>query len=266
MDEQPPVRPPYESEHETPEPSANEFVRTIEPVQKDKKKRRIGLIIGIVITILLLGGGAYAAIKQRKATPTSSGPTSQASEQPKPLIDTTTKRYSSNQFYLDIDIPSDWEVKDEQGSGVFTATSPNVAIPTTGTSTTGKVILTMRDKNQKLPEFDKGNATAVLDSEKIAYTKPSSAQRGQTYVSFLAYPTATSSSLIDGIYITGDFGYQKEQAIPKIDIQKVDPIISLTFMACDGSCTKQIAIAPDAWQSAEFGGVLKKMLQSLTVN
>lgn len=265
MDEQQP--PSYEPipPDEAPEPTPNEFVRTIEPVQQAKKKRRLSLIIGLVL-LLLLGGGAAYFITKHKQPPTSNGPTSQASEPPKALLDTTTKRYSSSQFYLDIDLPSDWEVKDEQGSGIMTATSPNIAIPTAGTNTTGRVVLTLRDKSQKLTEFDKGNATATIDSEKIAYTKPSSAQRGQTYVSFLTYATATSTSLIDGIYITGDFGYQKEQAIPKVDIQKIDPIISLTFMACDGSCTKQIAITPDAWQAADFGVVLKKMLQSLTVN
>lgn len=265
MNEQP-VQPSYQPSQEPTEPPAHEFVGTIAPVQQDKKKNRLKLVIALVVVLLVLSGAGFVVMKKRSATHTSSAPTSQAAEQPKPLLDTTTKRYSSSQFYLDIDIPSDWEIKDEQGSGVMTAMSPNVSIPTTGTNTTGKVILTMRNKSQKLPEFDKGNATATINSEKIVYTKPSSAQRGQTYISFLTYPTATSTSLVDGIYITGDFGYQKDQAIPKIDIQKVDPIISVTFMACDGTCTKAIAIAPDAWQSAEFGGVLKKMLQSLTVN
>lgn len=266
MDNQPPTTNPYQPE-EAPEPSINEFVRTVEPVQQAKKKRHLGLVIGLVVGVLLVAGAAaFYVFNKRHASTTSAGPTSQASEQPKAVINPTTKRYSSSQFYLDIDLPADWEIKDEAGSGIMTATSPNIAIPTAGTKTTGKIILTMRDKSQKLTEFDKGNATGVMDSEKIVYTKPSSAQRGQTYISFLNYPTSTSTSLINGVYITGDFGYKQDQAIPKVDIQKVDPIISLTFMACDGTCTKTLGITSEAWQSADFGGSLKKILQSLTVN
>ena len=68
------------------------------------------------------------------------------------------------------------------------------------------------------------------------------------------------------MYITGDFGYKKDQAIPQVDIAKIDPAISLTFSACDGACTKSIGITPAAWADPNFGGALKKILQSFTIN
>lgn len=120
-----------------------------------------------------------------------------------------------------------------------------------------------------MPEFDKGNAVAVRESEKIAYTKPSSVQRGSTYLSFLQYASSTATSL-DGAYITGDVGYQKDQAIPKADFTPVDPVISLTFVKCaDNSCTGEgtpIGVATTMWEDASFGKPLKTMLQSLVVN
>lgn len=266
MDEQRPIPTHHYDEDDIPPQPVDQFVRSVEPVQKAKKKRRLTLIVTLIVLLLAAGGGAWFMSKNKKPVASTAPNTSEASTQPKVVIAGETQRHSSAQFYLDIDIPKDWTVVDEPGSGVMTATSPNIAIPTGSGTTTGKVILTLRAPSQKLPEFDEGNATAVIDSEKVSYTKPSPAQRGQTYLSYLAYPTSASSSLIDGVFITGDFGYTKDQAIPKVDIDKVDPIISITFVACDGSCTKGFGITPDAWKSAEFGQPLQKMLQSLTVN
>ena len=236
--------------------------------QKHKKKGLIKFVIIIVVLLLAGGGGAYAYLNNKNTKEAQKNePVAEVAKQPKATINTETKRYSSTQFSLDFDQPIDWDIKEDTETGLLTATSPNVSIPAPGGgATTGRVALTIKGKDQKLPELDKGNALAILDSEKVAYTKPSSAQRGQTYISFLGYPGSESNELIDGVYITGDFGYQKEQAIPKLDIQKVDPIISLSFTACDGTCTKAIGITPEAWAAAEFGGVLKKILQSFTIN
>ena len=260
-----PPQPPLDEE---PPMAPRDYLKQVEPLQKHKKRRFIRFVIILVILLTAIGSGAYFYLKDRTAKQIQKQqPVPEAAVQPKVSIDATTKRYSSSQFSLDFDYPSDWDVKDEQTGGTLTATSPNLSIPAVGGgSTTGRITLTIRGKNQKLPEFDKGNAIAVLDSEKVAYIKPSSAQRGQTYISFLSYPASANKVLIDGVFITGDSGYQKDQAIPKVDIQKIDPIISLTFTACDGTCTKAIGITPEAWASNDFGGILKKILQSFTIN
>ena len=264
MDEQ--TQPQFKQPEDTPPQPVGEYLNTVEPLQKHKKKNLIKLIIITIVLIAAAGGGAFMYLSKRpKGQPQTSAPVSEVAK-PSVGITTETKRYSSSQFFLDFDQPSDWELTDELASGILKATSPDLNIPTPGGTTTGKVVLTIKGKSQKLPEFGTGNATAVIDSEKVAYTKPSSAQRGQTYLSFLSYPASSSTGLIDGVYITGDFGYTKEQAIPKVDIQKVDPVITLTFFACDGSCTKPMGITPEAWAVPEFGGALKKLLQSFTIN
>ncbi len=268
MDEQQHSHFTEETEEQEPQQSVKERLSNDEPLQAHKKRGLIKTIIIMAVLLLGVATGAVAYLKNKdskKAQQTA--PVTEVAKQPKPAINTETKRYSSSQFYLDFDQPIDWEIKDEPGSGLLTATSPNLSIPAAGGGvTTGRVTLTIKSKNQKMPDFDTGNAVAVIDSEKVAYTKPSSAQRGQTYISFLSYPASASTSLIDGVYITGDFGYKKDQAIPKVDVTNIDPIISLAFYACDGTCTKAIGITSEAWASPEFGGVLKKILQSFTIN
>lgn len=138
----------------------------------------------------------------------------------------------------------------------------------TGQNVTGQITLTIRDPSQPLPEFDKGNATATIDSVKIAYSHPSQNQRANTYMSFLTYASSAASG-IDGIYITGDYGYKKVQAIPKVDIQKIDPITSITFAKCaDNSCsgkTTPLNLAVSDWQNGQLSGPLTKMLESLSI-
>lgn len=268
MDEQIPPQQSRESQDELSPRPVSEYLKQVEPLQKHKKQRSLTFFVGLIVFLIVLGGGGLMYMKSKSEQKAQQKePVAEVAEQPNVAITTDTERYSSSQFALDFDHPSDWEIKEEQTAGILTATSPNVSIPATGGGViTGRVVLTVKSKSQKLPEFDKGNALAVIDSEKVAYLKPSSAQRGQTYISFLNYPASSSSGLIDGVYITGDFGYQAEQAIPKLDIQKIDPIIQLTFLACDGTCSKPIGITPAAWAAPEFGGALKKILQSFTIN
>jgi hypothetical protein len=182
-----------------------------------------------------------------------------------------TEHHTSAQFMLEFDYPKDWKVSDEAGSGKLTATSPGVMLKdASGKSYMGQVVLTVRNKQQALPEFDKGNAVAAVESTKINYTKPSQVQRAATYISFLRYATSTSSKALDGVYITGDVGYQKDQAIPKADFTPVDPIISITFVKCsDESCSgtgTASAIESSMWSENTFGKPLQTMLQSLIVN
>ncbi|HEY5667565.1 MAG TPA: hypothetical protein VIR03_00205, partial [Candidatus Saccharimonadales bacterium] len=199
-------------------------------------------------------------------------PATQASttaERPVALITSQTKNHSSPDFNLSFDYPADWTVIDTLGSGVITARSPALQLKDAQSRNfTGQIVLTMRSKQLPLPEFDKGNAAAIRVSEKIAYSKPGASQRGSTYISFLNYASSAELTL-DGIYITGDVGYQKSQAIPRADIVPIDPVVSISFVKCaSGSCNTEgtaIGIAPAMWDDAAFSGPLKKVLQSLVI-
>lgn len=221
-------------------------------------------VIWIVIAVIIVAAIAYLLLGRSPKKPASNNSSqTQTSRQSAGQITSETANYDSSNFNLSFDYPKDWQVKDEAGSGILTVTSPSIKLQgTDGQQVDGKVIMSIRDQSQKLTEFDKGNATAILDSQKIAYTKPPQTQRGSTYISFLNY-SGSSAQGLDGIYVTGDNGYQKGQAVPEVDISKVDPIIDITFVkASDNS---QLTLSADEWNDSSFSAPLKNMLQSLQI-
>lgn len=241
-----------------------------QPQQPPKAKRPMRKWFVILIVLILVAGsaGAYWYMGRKPKAPAAKANT--PAQQAAPLISSQTQNHSSPDFNLSFDYPTDWTVTDTLGSGVITVRSPALQLKDAQSqSFTGQIVFTIRSKQVPLPEFDKGNATAIRVSEKIAYSKPSASQRGSTYISFLNYASSAGSTL-DGIYVTGDVGYQKDQAIPKADIVPIDPVVNVSFVKCaNSSCNADgaaIGIAPSAWDDAAFSGPLKKMLQSLTIN
>ncbi len=210
------------------------------------------------------GFGIYSKFLKNKGNstpPAQTASSQQTSTKAASKIASETAHYDSTNFNLGFDYPKDWTVTDAAGSGILTAVSPSMQLTnSSGQTVTGQVVLKIRDKTQKLTEFNSGNATATRDSLKIAYTKPTQTQRGSTYLSFLQY--AASGSGLDGIYITGDNGYQKGQAIPLVDITKVDPVISIIFQ---DSSSKQMSIAASMWDDQSFSGPLTSLLKSLSI-
>lgn len=241
---------------------------------KDKHTKR-NILIALCILLLAIGGGAaywfFVREKPAQNTAANKPASQQAQSEPVSAIAEETKNHNSKNFSLSFDYPKDWNVVDEESGEKLTATSP--AMQLTGADNqkvTGQIVLTFRKQGQPLGEFDAGNALAIRDSEKVAYTAPSPGQRGSTYLSFLAYANAANPAALDGVYVTGDSGYQKGQAVPLVDISKVNPVITLTFQSCtDGACSDAsppLAIANSMWDAAVFSGPLKKMLESLVVN
>ena len=217
-----------------------------------------------VVIIAAAGAGAYFYKHKNKSQTASENTAVQTAPA---TISSQTKKYSSPNFYLSFNYPSDWTVTDK-GGGVMTVVSPPIGLTSAnGQKVTGQITLTFRNKSQPLPEFDKGNAVAALESQKVAYAHPSQSQRASTYVSFLTYSGSTSG--IDGIYITGNTGYKAAQAIPKADFVPVDPIVNLTFAKCsDTQCTGKtmpLTISVSTWKNPQISTPLTKMLESLTI-
>jgi hypothetical protein len=241
--------------------------------------RKVVLISFVLLVVLAAAGFAVYKLvlnKDDKKTNKQAAGTSQqsstAASDNESLIASETEHYTSTGFIgLEFDYPKDWKVTEGTDGGVLTVKSPVLSLKQAGGQTSnGQVVFTVRNKQQALPEFDKGNAVAAIESEKINYTKPSSAQRAATYLSFLTYASSSQAGAIDGVYITGDVGYQKDQAIPKADFLPVDPVISVTFVKCsDSTCSDNgtaTGIDASMWKDAKFGVPLKSMLQSLTIN
>ena len=257
-----------------------DYLRNLSDKQPKKSKTNIWLVIALVILALLVVATAlYLFVlrpnskteptkdtaEQSQSTPTTSQPASSNpnSEQTPP----TMKEYDSTNFQIVLKVPSDWTTSDAPGKLTLTST-PMQLTDSSGSQKTGAIVVTIRGKQTKLPEFTAGNATAVLTSERLKYTSPVAGQRDSTYLSFLQYNGTTTKGSLDSIYITGNAGYQKGQNIPEVDVTKVDPLVTVSFIECSTKCTadaKSLTVSSSVW-SGQLKATVDAILQSLQLS
>jgi hypothetical protein len=226
-------------------------------------------IVKLVVLIVVVAGLGYAAYyfgshyHSGSNSPVKKTTSSSSSSK----IATPSQTYTSSYQDLSFEYPSGWKVNET--SSVITATSPATRLTSYNRqSVTGRVIFRVRAQSSSLPEFSAGDATAILPSQTITYTSPATGQRGSTYISFLNYANSKGNG-IDGVYITGDTGYQAGQNSPESDIQAVDPVISFTFVKCSNkacSSTDPLTISTSSWSSKAFSASLLTMLESLSIS
>jgi hypothetical protein len=228
------------------------------------------LLLTAIITGAIGGAAWYYWLKDEPKSTTSDTSDEQSkTPTPAPVAEPDpTETYTSSAFQLQFDYPEGWKVTegaDNKIIGVSTATKFKTV---SGGTQTGQVLFTIQHKQASLPDFTSGNALAVYESEKVDYAKPSQTQRASTYISFLNYAASTTKGL-DGIYVTGDNGYKKDQYVPLVDVSKSDPLITLTFRSCDDDkCAtpgKPLTISANAWGDTGFAKPLRTMLQSIIV-
>ena len=240
------------------------------------KKHRVLRFFGWLILIALLTGGIggagwYFFLRQPMAEikASSKNDANQASSASTPAK-TDTKHYASTNFALEFDYPSSWVVTDSTAKLTITAPATKLPVATASASDSKYVqtVVTFQNRQATIAAFKSGNATAIAESEKITYTKPSSVQRANSYLSFLSYADSAIDGL-DGVYVTGDNGYQVGQAIPQVDIAKADPLITVTFNSCsDSKCAtpgKPATLSAKVWQDATFAKPIRSLLQSIIV-
>jgi hypothetical protein len=264
---------PHEGEvHEyQPDPQSTlEYLRSIAPQRKRNRTKRVVITLVTLVMLAGLAGGAYWLFFRSKPTPKPAQQNANTQQSSESSTTKSTKHYSSSTFGLEFDYPEDWTAAETAGSGTLTVRSPATQLKSaTGQKVTGQVLLTFRNKQQTLTEFNEGNAVAARESVKLTYAKPSSTQRGSTYVSFLRYARTSNGQALDGVYVTGDNGYQTGQAIPKADFTPVDPIISVTFTKCaDRECTRDgtpLSIQSSSWSDHALSKPVLAMLTSLVV-
>ena len=265
---------PSANEHDDFEAAAESTVDLDQFMPQLKRKHTVLRAVVWVIVILLVlaaaGGGVYELSKHK--TPSKQNTNSQqqsANTKNQPAITAATTQYSSSNFNLTLNYPQGWNVSDS-GNGKMTVTSPTMQLTgANGQSQTGQVVLTIQNESStNFSMFSKGNAVAVLSSQHITYANPTPTQRATTYVSFLQYAATNTHGALDGVYVTGDSGYQQGQAIPEVDITKVDPVIAVTFNQCsNASCgsSKPMSIDSSMWKDTGFSGPILKMLESLAL-
>jgi hypothetical protein len=135
-------------------------------------------------------------------------------------------------------------------------------------SFSGQIVFSIQNKQTSVTQFAPGKAVAALESQKIAYKKPTANQRAQTYISFVNYSGAVTS--IDALYVAGDNGYQAAQSIPQADVVQADPLVTISFLKCaDATCQAAgtaTSIPTSDWSDTSLSTPLLNLLKSLTIN
>jgi Tfp pilus assembly major pilin PilA len=246
-----------------------DYLHTVNPHKK--KRLWLRLLSAVLILALLAGAAVYAYPRylKKKPAPTVATHSTPAKKPAKAAI--ATKHFDSSNFSLGFEYPEGWAVSDNAEAARLTVTSPVVSRKTaSGTTEQVRSIMTIAPKGQGLTPFDKGGGLAVRPSEKIKFLNPTSAQRAETYLSFIQYSTTATGSSFDGIYITGDNGYEKDQYIPKADMLERDPMVVINFERCaDSKCSgtpASISFPSTVWDDDSFKAPLLTLLTSLSVN
>lgn len=228
----------------------------------------------IVLVVLLLAAGVLYALKVRhnpvsKQSPNSSTTSSGGSQQAANEPTVPTKSYTSNTFSLSFNYPEQWQVHDTGMPPLTVTSTPMTLKDASGQQVTGEVVVTIQQQGQLPKDFSGGDAVAVLDSQKINYSHPTSDQRAQTYLSFLQYAATTTHGALDGIYVTGNLGYKRLQPVPSTDITPRDPLVYVVFVKCANSTcsgtTTPLSIASDDWSDPNFRAPIKTLITSLSI-
>jgi len=251
----------------TPVPPVNNYG----PPKKAKKSKWWVWVVLLVVIILGLGAWVYIGhktpAKKTLATNTVVKKTKIAlpSKTP-PSIPTSS--HTSSSYGLTFSYPTSWSVVDS-GSAPLLTTSPAMnLISDNGQTVLGQIVLTISQPNL-LPAGFTSSSVAVLTSQKIAYSKPGATQAADTYLSFVQYPSTNIIGGLNGIYVSGNYGYQKDQVIPASNINQVNPLIYFSFYSCaNSSCPlssrQPLTISSSEWSKLSFKDPLLLIIKSLS--
>jgi cytoskeletal protein RodZ len=251
-----------------------DFAHSVVQRHQTSRRQRLVTILLSVVLLVIVGAFAYWLFTGKKS-PTHAGKaasTQQAvrsatsSNEAAPSV--ATKSYTSSDFNLSLNYPDTWNLVDN-GNGPMTITSPAVQLTSAaGRPVTGEITMTIQQQGQLPASFSAGTALAVLNSQMITYKQPTASQTSQAYLSFVQYSSTTTKGGLDGIYLTGNDGYQKDQVIPASDVAGVNPLVTVTFTACgNATCTANLnplTIASTSWSKSAFETPIMAMLSSLS--
>ncbi len=253
-------------------PPINPFVNSVMPPRGPKersffrKRVLLAIILFVLVVILcIVLIDVFSSVTQ-KHTVGSSHKVIHRSPAVSQTIQTATQTYTASSYGLTFSYPSNWTVFDN-GNGPMTVTSPPMRLTAaSGNKVTGQIIMTVQPQGQLPAGFKAGTDLAVLNSQIIKYTKPTPSQSAQTYISFVQYSSATIKGSLNGIYVTGNYGYQKDQAIPGSNIASINPLITITFIQCgNSSCSSNLnplMIAASSWNNTAFQTPIVNIFES----
>ena len=229
--------------------------------------------LGIILVALILAGAGYLAVHHSHPTKTAKKPVAVKHAQPKPTVASTpsipSSSFTSPSFGMTFNYPQTWNVVDSGAAGVSVYSPPMTITNAAGQPVLGEVSATFLKQGALPPAFGNNTSVAVINSQRIVFTQAGNNQPAATYISFVQYPSTTIAGGLDGIYVTGNFGYQKDQTIPNSQVAQVDPLIMVTFNSCANSaCSvptqKPLTIAATDWKNTDFSAPILLILSSLS--
>ncbi len=243
------------------------YINTKDKLPK-KTDYKLWLIVSGVIILIILAAGAYfygQHTKTKSPVKTSHTASSQKAAVSKPAAPATQlTSYTSTPFNLTVNYPTTWTVA-SNGNTSMTITSPIMSlVADSGKTVSGKTVLTVLNQGQ-IPTAFGTTSVAVLNSLDITFTSPTSSQAAQTYISFVQYPATVTKGGLDAIYVSGNSGYLKGQTIPPSDINKVSPLVIVSFMQCQTTaCTSllPLTISSNMWSSSSFETPILDIIKS----
>lgn len=269
-----PTRPTRDPYQETPVKDFS-YINTQHQIPKKSHNRWLWLVSGVIIVLAAVGLFFYSkshSSNNHKAKTTKSVVVQKTTKKTvpakpvnsQPNIPLTT--YTSTPFSLTVGYPSGWSVS-AQGSTSMNIISPEMALTAdNGKTVEGKIVVNVVQQKQ-VPTAFGTTSVAVLNSQDIAFSKPTPYQAAQTYISFIQYPSTTIIGGLDGIYVTGNNGYIKDQNIPIANIDQVSPLIYVTFEQCQNSnCSSlsNLTISSSMWNQSSFKTPILAIIESFS--
>lgn len=242
---------------------------------KKRKPAKAKWWLWLVPVIALLGSAGWfllfhkaAAVRHSSAVAHATYVAPKATLQAPAAPPIPSTSYNSTTFALSFNYPTSWAIVDSGSAGI-TVTSPSLnLINANGQTVNGQIVMSLT-KQGTIPSGFGTNSVAVLSSTKINYTQPTSTQAAGTYISFVQYPATNTKGGLDGIFLTGNYGYKKDQTIPSSDLAKINPLIDFTFLSCaSASCPassrQPLTIASTNWSNNSFSAPILLIFKSFS--
>jgi hypothetical protein len=252
------------------EPPVKDFSHLLTGKPAPKSHHGIRKVLTILIlTVVLVGvsGGVYWRFFYNQPQAQAMHKTQKTLSAAKQSAATPTANYTSTGFGVTLTYPRTWAISDGGSTSLSVASPIRKLTNSSKRSVNGKIVVVFQPQGQIPTALGTSGATAVLDSQVIKFTSPSSSQAAQTYLSFVQYSSATMIGTLNAIYITGNYGYQKDGVIPQSDLTGLNPLITVTFGQCTTSaCTslEDLSISSAEWSNTSFSMPILNILKSLT--
>lgn len=188
-----------------------EHLHTAGVAAKSKKKTWLGVIVIAVAALIVLAGVAYMLFGRskdngKKSVTNTSATSQQTPATNEPAADSDTpKTYKSTKLNIEFTYPGTWTMRENSDKSEVILTSPRITYTKKG-GISSEGVFTVKLRHGLVPEVMKPtieNATAVKDSEVIAYAAPAAEQRQYTNLSF-----AGSGDNQNFFLVTGSIGFK----------------------------------------------------------